>query len=324
MKNLLSQAEIDALLAAVQDDSAAPVSEAAVPVASFDLASRRQPRAARLPGLEQLSKRFAEHFRFSLAEVLGQDVDIGLLELQFSPYAEYLHSLYLPTSLNLMRIEPLQGTAMLVFDARLVFRLVEIFFGGAAAQGAPDGRDFSPAERRLLGKLLSRAHSDFEEACKPLATLRCKPIGTELNPSLANIVGAADTVVVCRFQLDTEGGGGGEFHMCFPLAMLEPMRESLSKSELAESRAPDPHWQSAMRRAVLDTPLPTRCILADTTLSLAEVAALQVGDVLSLGRREQAEIRAAGLPLLKASVDVQQGQLTLKIKGRACGVGDRE
>ncbi len=317
MKNLLSQAEIDALLAAVQDDRSLPLDEPKVEVARFDLASRRQSRARRLPGLEQLSKRFAEHFRYSLAEVLGQDVDIDLLELQFSPYTEYLHSLYLPTSLNLMRIEPLQGTAMLVFDARLVFRLVEIFFGGTAAQGAPDGRDFSPAERRLLGKLLSRAHSDFEEACKPVAALRCKPIGTELNPSLANIVGAADTVVVCRFQLDTEGGGGGVFHMCFPLAMLDPLRDSLSQSELAESRAPDPQWQAAMQRAVLETPLATRWVLAEKSLTLAEVAGLQVGDVLSLGGRDQAEVRAAGVPLLKANMEINEGRLSLKIKGRA-------
>lgn len=317
MKDLLSQAEIDALLAAVKDEPAVPGIEPKPSYAQFDLASRQQPKARRLPGLEQLSKRFAEHFRSSLLDVLGQDVDVSLLELQFSPYAEYLHSLYIPSSMNLMRVEPLLGTAMMVFDARLVFRLVEIYFGGSEAQGVPDGRDFSPSERRLIGKLLSRAHADFEEACKPVAALQCKPMGTELNPSLANIVGAADTVVVCRFQLDAEGGGGGELHMCFPLAMLEPLRESLSQSELAQSRAPDPQWQGAMQRAVLDTPLPTRCVLADKAMTLGQVANLKVGDVLSLGSCQQAEIRASGVSLLKASVGMSKGQLALKIKGRA-------
>lgn len=321
MSNLLSQAEIDALLAALQDDiSTAPApKEAAANTVKFDLAGRRQLKARRLPGLENLCKRFAEHFRFSLSEVLSQDIDVGLLELQFLPYAEYLHSLYLPTSLNMMRMEPLQGRGMLVFDAKLVFRLVEIFFGGATVQGAPDGRDFSPAERRLLGKLLSRAHEDIEESWRPVLDLQCQPLGTEVNPSMANIVGAADSVVVCRFQVDAEGGGGGEFHMCFPLAMLEPLRDALSRGDAAERRSPDPVWEEAMRRAVLDAQLPTRCRLAERTMSLRDVAGLQVGDVLTLGRCDQAEILTQGVPLLRAAIDKGSSgdQLKLLIMGRA-------
>ena len=320
MTNLLSQAEVDALLAAVQDDvpltpsAARPTTPAS---AKFDLASRRQVKSRRLPGLEHLCKRFSEHFRYSLSEVLTQDIDVGLLELQFLPYAEYLHSLYLPTSLNMMRMEPLQGRAMMVFDARLVFRLVEIFFGGTTVQGAPDGRDFSPAERRLLGKLLSRAHADIEESWRPVLELQCQPLGTEVNPSMANIVGAADSVVVCRFQVDAEGGGGGEFHICFPSAMLEPLREALSRSDAAERRSPDPLWEEAMRRAVLDTCLPTRCRLAEKTMSLREIAGLQVGDVIAMGRSDQVEIHTEGQPLLRARIDPTRDDLTLVITGRA-------
>ena len=112
MNNVLSQAEIDALLLAVQQSDipqkpadVAPKAKAA----RFDLASRNPVSRQRLPGLEQLSKRFAEHFRQSLGEVLGHDVNISLLEIQFTPYANYLHSLYLPSSLNLIASGPVGG-----------------------------------------------------------------------------------------------------------------------------------------------------------------------------------------------------------------------
>lgn len=320
MNNLLSQAEIDALLLAVQQsDAPAKPAEPAprAQAARFDLASRQAPAKQRLPGLEQLGKRFAEYFRQSLNDVLGHDVEIGLLEIQFTPYANYLHSLYLPTSLNLMRLAPLDGTAMMVFDARLVFRLVEVFFGGCHAVGAPDGRDFSAAERRLIDKLVARAHADMQEAWQPVCELRCESLGSELNPSLATIVGAADPVVVCRFQIDTEGGGGGEFHLCCPAAMLEPLRESLSRSELAQSRAPDPQWRQAMLEASLSAPVATRYVLAQKTLPLSEVAALQVGDIIPLGRADQAEVHAAGLPLLRAVLNVDDDAVQLIIRGRA-------
>ncbi len=319
MNNVLSQAEIDALLLAVQQSDAPPKAAKVAPqaeAAQFDLARRNPVTRKRLPGLEQLSRRFAEHFRQSLNTVLGHDVDISLLEIQFTPYANYLHSLYLPTSLNLMRLAPLEGTAMMVFDARLVFRLVEVFFGGSHTAGVPDGRDFSSAERRLVDKLIARAQADLAEAWQPVCELHCQALGSELNPSLATIVGAADPVVVCRFQIDAEGGGGGEFHICCPAAMLEPIRESLSRSELAETRAPDPQWQQAMVDASLNAPVATRYVLAEKTLRLGELAALEVGDVIPLGSADLAEIRVAGLPLLRAVLQLEGDVMRFTVKGR--------
>ena len=62
-KDLLSQAEIDALLANVQAQASQPDPAGASAARSFDLASRRRLKKRRLPGLEQINKRFAEYFR---------------------------------------------------------------------------------------------------------------------------------------------------------------------------------------------------------------------------------------------------------------------
>src|SRR3546814_7366746 len=46
-------------------------------------------------------------------------------------FGEYVHSLYVPTSLNLVKIKPLRGTALFILDAKLVFKLVDNFFRSA-------------------------------------------------------------------------------------------------------------------------------------------------------------------------------------------------
>lgn len=316
MDNVLSQAEIDALLVAVQqDDSIADEATPSADAVQFDIASRSPAARQKLAGLEQLSKRFAEHYRLGLTELLGYSVDVSLLEIESTPYGSYLHSLYLPTSLNLMRMSPLDGTAMMVFDARLVFRLVEVFYGGWRSAGGADGRDFSATERRLIERLVSRAHADLEVAWQPLCDLRCQSVGSEINPSLATIVGAGDPVLVCRFQVDIEGGGG-ELHMCFPAAMLEPFRENLAQAELGDSSAPDPQWHKAMIEACLDATVPTRFVLSDNRVSLADIASLKVGDVVPLAPLDQAEIRACGQPLLRAKLSLSGSTLQFTVKGR--------
>ena len=312
VKDLLSQAEIDALLANVQaQDFRAENAEA--PAQAFDLASRRQPKKRRLPGLEQINKRFAERFRDSISDVLGQGVDVISLDLQFLPYSEYLHSLYVPTSLNLLRVHPLKGAAMLVFDARLVFRLVDMFFGGSGGQGSADGRDFSPVERRVLSRLVQRALGDYQQAWTLVQDVQCEGFAMEVNPAMAAIAANAETVVLCRFQIELEGGGGGEFHITLPQLMLEPVREQLSRSESTDQAVDDPYWQAALRDSLMELRVATRCTIAEPVLSLREVASMKVGDIIPLGVGQRSVLKAGGITMASASLGVANGQLALKI-----------
>ncbi len=312
VKDLLSQAEIDALLANVQaQDVRADNAEA--PAQTFDLASRRQPKKRRLPGLEQINKRFAERFRDSISDVLGQGVDVISLDLQFLPYSEYLHSLYVPTSLNLLRVHPLKGAAMLVFDARLVFRLVDMFFGGSGGQGSADGRDFSPVERRVLSRLVQRALGDYQQAWTLVQDVQCEGFAMEVNPAMAAIAANAETVVLCRFQIELEGGGGGEFHITLPQLMLEPVREQLGRSESTDQSVDDPYWQAALRDSLMELRVATRCTIAEPVLSLREVASMKVGDIIPLGAGQRSVLKAGGIAMASASLGVANGQLALKI-----------
>ncbi|MFT6551488.1 MAG: flagellar motor switch protein FliM [Zhongshania marina] len=312
-KDLLSQAEIDALLANVQAQASQSDPAGSSAARSFDLASRRRLKKRRLPGLEQINKRFAEYFRDSISEVLGQSVDVAAIDLQFQPYSEYLHSLYVPTSLNLMRLHPLKGVGMVVFDARLVFRLVDMFFGGNGTQGHADGRDFTKVERRVIARLIDRAHNDYDRAWRLVSDVRCESLAMEVNPAMASIAGQSESVVVCRFQIELDSGGGGEFHIALPLAMLEPVLALLSKTESAEQLSNNAYWQSQVSHSLLDMNVATRCTLAEPVMSLGQVAALRVGDVIPFNSREPSVLKASGVPLARAQLGLVKGYLALKI-----------
>ena len=54
-------------------------------------------------------------------------------------FGEYVHSLYVPTSLNPVKMKPLRGTALFILDAKLVFKLVDNFFGGDGRHAKIEG-----------------------------------------------------------------------------------------------------------------------------------------------------------------------------------------
>lgn len=142
--DILSQDEIDALLHGVDDGDIE--TEDPFPndgqAREFNFATQDRIVRGRMPTLEMINERFARHLRVRLFNMLRRSAEISVVGTRVSKFSEYMHSLFVPTSLNLVRAHPLHGTGLFVFDPKLVFILVDNFFGG-------DGR-FIPASRGVI------------------------------------------------------------------------------------------------------------------------------------------------------------------------------
>ena len=105
VQDLLSQDEIDALLHGV-DDGLVQTEMAAEPgsVKSYDLTSQDRIVRGRMPTLEMINERFARYTRISMFNMLRRSADVAVGGVQVMKFGEYVHSLYVPTSLNLSLI----------------------------------------------------------------------------------------------------------------------------------------------------------------------------------------------------------------------------
>ena len=120
VQDLLSQDEIDALLHGVDDGLVQPDS-AADPgsIKSYDLTSQDRIVRGRMPTLEMINERFARYTRISMFNLLRRSADVAVGGVQVMKFGEYVHSLYVPTSLNLVKLKPLRGTGLFILDAKL-------------------------------------------------------------------------------------------------------------------------------------------------------------------------------------------------------------
>ena len=313
VQDLLSQDEIDALLHGV-DDGLVQTDSVVDPgsVKSYDLTSQDRIVRGRMPTLEMINERFARYTRISMFNMLRRSADVAVGGVQVMKFGEYVHSLYVPTSLNLVKIKPLRGTALFILDAKLVFKLVDNFFGGDGRHAKIEGREFTPTELRVVRMVLEQAFVDLKEAWQAIMEVNFEYINSEVNPAMANIVGPSEAIVVSTFHIELDGGGG-DLHVTMPYSMIEPVREMLDAGFQSDLDDQDERWINALRQDVLDVDVPIGATVARRQLRLRDILHMQPGDIIPVEMPEDMIMRANGVPAFKVKMGSHKGNLALQV-----------
>lgn len=315
---ILSQEEIDALLHGVDDgDIETETDEGSEnsDFTSYDLTSQDRIVRGRMPTLELINERFARHTRVSLFNMLRRSAEVSIGGVQVQKFGEYIQTLYVPTSLNMVRVQPLRGMALFVLEAKLVFKLVDNFFGGDGHHAKIEGREFTPTELRVVQMLLEQAFKDLEEAWKPLFEMKFDCVGSEVNPAMANIVSPSEAVIVSSFHIELDGGGG-DMHITMPYSMIEPIKDILDSGMTGDVHEVDERWIKALRRDILRASVDLECTVVEKQMSLRDIIDLKQGDVIPVDIPEALTLRANGVPIYKTRMGTSRGNLGLEIVER--------
>lgn len=314
MSDLLSQDEIDALLHGVDDvDDDQPQKELDEDTIEYDFSSQDRIVRGRMPTLEIVNERFARHMRVSLFNMMRRSAEVSINGIQMIKFGEYVHTLFVPTSLNMVRFRPLKGTGLITMEARLVFILVDNFFGGDGRYHAKiEGREFTPTERRIIQMLLKIIFEDYKEAWSPVMDVSFEYLDSEVNPAMANIVSPTEVVVISSFHIELDGGGG-DFHVSLPYAMLEPIRELLDAGVQSDKEDTDFRWSKALRDEIMDVDVALSTHMLDLKVTLRDVMEMQPGDILPIDMPEHITVLIEDLPSFRAKLGRSREHLALQI-----------
>lgn len=319
MQDLLSQDEIDALLHGVDDgDIETENDNDPFGVKSYDLTSQDRIVRGRMPTLEMINERFARYTRISMFNLLRRTADVSVGGIQIQKFGEYVHTLYVPTSLNMVKFRPLRGTALIILDAKLVFKLVDNFFGGDGRHAKIEGREFTPTELRVVQMVLEQVFIDLKEAWKAIKEIDFDFVNSEVNPSMANIVSPSEVVVVSTFHVELDGGGG-EMHITMPYSMVEPIREILDAGLQSDTDDRDDRWVKALQEDVMEAKVDLESDIIRREISLRDIVDLKEGDIIPITMPEFNLLTANGVPMFKT----QLGQLNENLAMRVLDIVDR-
>jgi flagellar motor switch protein FliM len=314
-EDILSQEEVDALLRGVTGEpEEAAEEEGAGGVRTYDIGRQERIVRGRMPTLEIINERFARNFRIGLFNLIRRTAEISVGPVSVIKYSEFVRNLIVPTNLNLVHMQPLRGTSLFVFDPNLVFLVVDNLFGGDGRYHMRvEGRDFTLAEQRIIRRMLDVVFEEYQKAWAPIYPIKLEYVRSEMNTQFANIATPTEVVVVSTFNIEL-GTSGGDFHICTPYSMIEPIRDQLTSTMQADRAEADQRWVSEMGLQVQDAEVELVANLGGAPITLRQILDLKAGDVISLDLPEAVVAGVDGVPLFECHYGQKNGQIALKVE----------
>lgn len=318
--SILTQDEIDALLDTVDGDDDQTVDSSGIividgkqlEIREYDLVAGDRIVRGQFPILSVINQKLSRALRSRLSKYIFSEVSVSPTGVDIVRYSDYIYTLYVPTSVHLVQMQPLSGEAMVVFDAKFIYELVDQFFGGGRNQVKIEGREFSVSESRIIDRVYDFVRLSMEECWEPVIPVKVSKAGYEVNPSLVNLVRANEIVVVSTFDVAFDSGRG-TLQVAMPYSMLEP-HQQLIDSAVKKKDEEDPHWQAKVERHLLDVNIEVTCHVGDKELLMSEILAMRPGDFIPLEVPDVHPVSANGIPAFRARLGAANGNVALEFE----------
>jgi flagellar motor switch protein FliM len=323
MNQVLSQSEVDALLAAVSegeietnDVSSSRNNKDDRVVVVYDLTSQDRIIRGRLPQLDVIYEKFMRSFRVSLSSALRKIASLNHASTDFLKFGEFINTLPMPTCMSVLRFSTLRGSALFVIESKLAYALVDSFFGGDdRPYSKVEGKDFTPIEISIVRKVVDLAIEDLEAAWESIHPIECSFVRTEVNPQFVGIVPPTDVVIASAFDVELENANG-TITLVIPYSTIEPIKQKLSTGFQVESDQTDKKlWTSIIKEQLHETELDVKVNLGQSEISLKELMALKIGDVIPLNQDANGEfdILVQEVKKFKGLYGVYHGSVAMQI-----------
>ncbi|MGJ7520471.1 flagellar motor switch protein FliM [Variovorax sp. LT1P1] len=316
-EQVLSQDEVDDLLRGVTggsvDQTSAPDTKPKDGLPAYDLGAPDRVVRSRMHTLEVINERFARGLRGALLNFMRRSPDISVGPIQIQQYGEFVRHLPVPANINMLHMKPLRGTALFVFDPKLVFLVVDNLFGSDGRYHVRvEGRDFTRTEQRIIKRLLDLSLQCYGDAWKPVFPLDFDYVRAEMHGKLANIVAANEVVVNTTLQIEF-GPVGGFLHVCIPYSMIEPIRNQLS-NPIQDEVEVDKRWVNQMSRQMQSADVELVANFVQMTSTIGKVLALEVGDVLPIELPTTVTASVDNIPVMDCTFGTSNDRYALRVQ----------
>ncbi len=331
MNQVLSQAEVDALLSAVAAGGAEPSGAASVDAAStpalgavstqpseivpYDLTNQDRVIRGRMPTLDIIYERFVRLFRMSLSNSLRKIATISIISTDILKFGEFVNTLPIPSCMSILRFETLRGPAIFVVEAKLAYALVDSFFGGTDRPFTKiEGKEFTKIELSILQKVISMAVKDLEDAWAPVHKPDISYIRTETNPQFVGIVPPSDVIISTTFEVELENASG-TIAIVMPYSTIEPIKGKLNSYYQTESGETDHEWVGKLQTHLGQSTAEVVVRLGAAEISVGDLVNLNIGDVIPLSQDADGELvmTVEGVEKYKCLFGVSRGNRAVQV-----------
>jgi len=336
MADVLSQSEVDALLAAVgteEDggDAAGADAAAARDVQFYDFLRPERVASTEQQNLLELHEAAARTVAAMLSASLGQSVQFRLQSIDQLSWGELVMGLPNPTCFAIANVATGDADAdqaagdvaprgALAFELpyEVVFPMIDRLLGSGAATAdqPPPDRALTEIESRVAATVVEIALGAFEKAYRPLAGTRLVLSHLEANPQLVSLCSPTEMAIMVTFDVGIGRDFAAKAHLCVPLHQLGPVVHGLATAHANAAAAGTPS-QGEFERALMKVPVAVEVYAEGPVMCLRDIVRLAAGQTVDIGSRSFDDVRIAVShhPVLRGSVGEFHGNRAVKVLG---------
>ena len=297
MAEVLSQSQIDALLNAARSgelDVDKPAEKSAEQkYRKYDFYSPRKFTKDRLKMLNSIFESYARVINSRINALLHATCEIEVDSVEEQRYYEFSNALTESDVVALAEIDQaqLQGEDPILvhMDTPVVLSMLDRMMGG---EGDPDPTisseyNLTDLELNMYDSLIADLIPILGSSWENYITLRFSYVRTEVNPTLVQLIGYDETVVIVGLNIKFPNCTG-RMSLCLPGEMLTNIFTEISKNTSRRTTGEDKSEE--IFDSLRDSELEIVAELARTRILLSDLYHLNVGDVVDIKRPKDSPV----------------------------------
>jgi flagellar motor switch protein FliM len=312
--NSLSVDDVDALVSGI--DSMAPDGVAEPGAEKYfqacDIANQQRIIREKFPTLDAINERFSASLKDCLLAILRKPSEVLVSPVHFQSFRELQVAIQAPAQSSILTIAPLVGLGLLVYEAPLVFALVDTLFGGQSQNYPTATRDFSATELSVIQRLTSVVIEQYQHSWSSIYPLTIRVHDSVSDINSVAIASASDVIVCSTFTIEI-GKLKGSFHICLPYTALAPIRDVLVTTAFPKNDQTDNDWPEMMSQQIEFAEVELVANFAQMKSSVRGLLALEKGQILQCVVEKNVIATVSDVPLLNCRFGSKNGRIALKV-----------
>lgn len=332
MAEALSQSQIDELLYKMQSGEMEKVQTGpGKKIKEYDFSSPKKFTKDQLKSLNTLYENYSRMLSSYLTSILRSSCEVTISQIEEQRYYEFTNALPDKTLIGILSFVP-EGDAlgetaiMMEFPTSFGYLVIDRLMGGNEKPISLE-RDYTEIELALLRLVMDKTTFYLQEAWSSLFSLQARFVTIETNGRLVQTFAPQDVVVIITFDIEDEFYKGAA-NICMPAENLEALIDSFSVKYNHTSRKQDAlreKERNRMARSLRQSRINLEAHLDDCSMSLGEIAQLQVNDVIFLNKKiyEDITVNVEGIPCYKARLGEVDSKMALRLVDTEGPLDDR-
>lgn len=321
MSDVLSQAEIDALLSAIStgsvDADELKQEQHRKRVRLYDFRRPNKFSKDQMHTIQVIYENYARSLGTFLSGQLRAAIQLEILSVEQVTYEEFIRSIPSTTVLNIFTMYPLEGNAIMEINPNLAFAFMDRMMGGP---GLPPEkiRGLTEIELTVMQRLSQRMLDFMVEPWESIVEMDPFVERIETNPQFTQLVSPTEVMMI--ISMETKMGDVlGMINLCIPYLVLEPIIGKLSVHYYYSTvgKTATEEDMQAMQMSLEDAYVPVRAVLGRTVITVKDLLDISVGDVIPLDTsvREAVDIEVGHSTKFVGRPGISGSRLAVQITG---------